>query len=139
LINSARTWRVPGRSRRCAKGDERAGSIVGLGTFCQAASATEPDGIPNNVMQSLMSQGRSSSFTGWPRELLAKESQRSDLRAREQWEVLCREEGSVIVGRDDAEKQLPLDQTRKLVFSRERRSKKWLVLKSLISTFSGWF
>jgi ribosomal protein L21E len=60
-------------------------------------------------------------------------------KSGEQWEVLCREEGSVIVGRDDAEKQLPLDQTRKLVFSRERRSKKWLVLKSLISTFSGWF
>ena len=39
----APTWRVPGYSRRFAKGDEREGSIVRLGTFRYAASATEPD------------------------------------------------------------------------------------------------
>src|SRR3984957_8009998 len=32
-------------------------------------------------MLSLLSQVRSSSFTGWPRELFAEESQKSDLRA----------------------------------------------------------
>ena len=37
------TWRVPGYSRRCAKGDERQRSIVRLGEFRYAASATEPD------------------------------------------------------------------------------------------------
>jgi hypothetical protein len=33
LDHSAHTWRMPGCSRRCAKGDEREGSIVRLGTF----------------------------------------------------------------------------------------------------------
>jgi hypothetical protein len=38
-----------------------------------------------------------------------------------QWEVLRREEGAVIVGRDGVEKQLPLDQVRKFnVFEREK-------------------
>ena len=37
------TWRVPGYSRRCAKSDEREGSIVRLGTFGYATSGTEPD------------------------------------------------------------------------------------------------
>jgi hypothetical protein len=51
-----------------------------------------------------MRQGRSSSFTGWPRELFTKEPKKSD----EQWEVLRREEGALIVGRDGVEKELPL-------------------------------
>ena len=39
----------------------------------------------------------------------------------EQWEVLRREDGIVIVGKDGVEKQLPLDQTRKFsVFEREQ-------------------
>ena len=42
-------------------------------------------------------------------------------KSGEQWEVLRREEGAVIVGRDGVEKQLPLDQTRKFsVFEREK-------------------
>jgi hypothetical protein len=44
----------------------------------------------------------------------------SRFRSGEQWEVLRREEGAVIVGKDGVEKQLPLDQTRKFsVFKRE--------------------
>jgi hypothetical protein len=42
-------------------------------------------------------------------------------KSGEQWEVLRREEGAVIVGKDGVEKQLPLDQTRKFsVFEREK-------------------
>src|ERR1700683_4165621 len=42
-------------------------------------------------------------------------------KSGEQWEVSRREEGAVIVGKDGAEKQLPLDQTRKFsVFEREK-------------------
>jgi len=41
-------------------------------------------------------------------------------KSGEQWEVLWREEGAVIIGRDGIEKQLPLDQARKFsVFERE--------------------
>jgi hypothetical protein len=41
-------------------------------------------------------------------------------RSGEQWEVLRREEGAVIVGKDRVERQLPLDQARKFsVFGRE--------------------
>jgi hypothetical protein len=41
-------------------------------------------------------------------------------KSGEQWEVLRREEGAVIVGKDGIEKQLPLDQARKFsVFERE--------------------
>src|SRR5580704_17532383 len=55
-----------------------------------------------------MSQGRSSSFTGWPGELFAEESRKGDLRA-------------VNSGRSVAERQLPLDQTRKFsVFEPEK-------------------
>jgi hypothetical protein len=56
---------------------------------------------------------------------IAKGAVRSGIREQrfksaEQWEVLRREEGTVIVGKDGAEKQLPLDQTRKFsVFERE--------------------
>jgi hypothetical protein len=60
-------------------------------------------------MWSLISQGRSLSFTGWPGELFAAESRKSAFKSGEQWEVLRREEGAVIVGKDGAEKQLPLD------------------------------
>src|ERR1700675_3575248 len=42
-------------------------------------------------------------------------------KSGEQWEVLRREEGAVIVGKGGVEKQLPLDQTRKFsVFEREQ-------------------
>jgi hypothetical protein len=44
-------------------------------------------------------------------------------KSGEQWEVLRREEGAVIVGKDGVEKHLPLAQTRKLVCSSERRSR----------------
>ena len=68
-----------------------------------------------------MSQGKSSNFTGLPRELFAEESKKSDFKNGEQREVLRREEGAVIVGKDGAEKQLPLDQTGKFsVFEREK-------------------
>ena len=41
-------------------------------------------------------------------------------KSGEQWEVLRREEGAVIIGKDGVEKQLPLDQARKFsVFDRE--------------------
>jgi hypothetical protein len=50
--------------------------------------------------------------------------QKKRFKSGEQWEVLRREEGAVIVGKDGVEKQLPLDQTRKFsVFARERRSR----------------
>jgi hypothetical protein len=42
-------------------------------------------------------------------------------KSGEQWEVLRREEGAVIVAKDGVEKQLPLDQARKFsVFQREK-------------------
>jgi len=47
--------------------------------------------------------------------------QEKRFKSGEQWEVLRREEGAVIVGKDGVEKQLPLDQTRKFsVFEREK-------------------
>src|SRR5208337_4119939 len=71
-------------------------------------------------MRSLMSLGRPSSFTGWPRELFAEESQKSDLRAANSGKSFAgrRELSS---SKDGVEKQLPLDQTRKFsVFEREK-------------------
>jgi hypothetical protein len=47
--------------------------------------------------------------------------QEKRFKSGEQWEVLRREEGAVIVGKDGIEKQLPLDQARKFsVFEREK-------------------
>ena len=47
--------------------------------------------------------------------------QEKRFKSGEQWEVLRREEGAVIVGKDGVEKQLPLDQARKFsVFEREK-------------------
>jgi ATP-dependent exoDNAse (exonuclease V) alpha subunit len=47
--------------------------------------------------------------------------QENRFKSGEQWKVLRREEGAVIVGKDGVEKQLPLDQTRKFsVFEREK-------------------
>ena len=47
--------------------------------------------------------------------------QEKRFKSGEQWEVLRRKEGAVIVGKDGVEKQLPLDQTRKFsVFEREK-------------------
>src|SRR6202035_271865 len=46
--------------------------------------------------------------------------QEKRFKSGEQWEVLRREEGAVIVGKDGVEKQLPLDQARKFsVFARQ--------------------
>ena len=47
------------------------------------------------------------------RALFAAESGKSAFKSGEQWEVLPREGGAVIVGKDGAEKQLPLDEARK--------------------------
>jgi hypothetical protein len=47
--------------------------------------------------------------------------QEKRFKSGEQWEVLRREEGTVIVGKDGVEKQLPLNQARKFsVFEREK-------------------
>ena len=47
--------------------------------------------------------------------------QEKRFKSGEQWEVLRREEGAVVIGKDGVEKQLPLDQTRNLsVFEREQ-------------------
>jgi hypothetical protein len=47
--------------------------------------------------------------------------QEKRFKSGEQWEVLRREEGAVIVGKNGVEKQLPLDQTGKFsVFEREK-------------------
>ena len=72
-------------------------------------------------MWSLISQGKSSSFIGLPWDLFVEESRKSAFKSGEQWEVLRREEGAVIVGKDGVEKQLPLDQTGKFsVFERQK-------------------
>jgi hypothetical protein len=73
-------------------------------------------------MWSLISQGKSSSFTGLPLDLFVEESRKSAFKSGEQWEVLRREEGAVIVGKDGVEKELPLDEARKLASSSGRRS-----------------
>jgi hypothetical protein len=49
--------------------------------------------------------------------------QESRFKSGEQWEVLRREEGAVIVGKDGAEKQLPLTRQESSVCSSERRSR----------------
>jgi plastocyanin len=47
--------------------------------------------------------------------------QEKRFKSGEQWEVLRRKEGVVIVGKDGGEKQSPLDQARKFsVFEREK-------------------
>src|ERR1700726_500204 len=72
-------------------------------------------------MWSLISQGKSSSFIRCLWDLSVEESRKSAFKSGEQWGVLRREEGAVIVGKDGVEKQLPLDQTRKFsVFEREK-------------------
>ncbi len=59
-------------------------------------------------------------FHRMPRESFAG-VQEKRFKSGEQWEFFRREEGAVIVGKDGAEKQLPLDQTRKFsVFEREK-------------------
>ena len=48
-------------------------------------------------------------------------SQEKRFKSGEQWEVLRREEGSVIVGKNGVEKLLPLDEARKFsVFERQK-------------------
>jgi ATP-dependent exoDNAse (exonuclease V) alpha subunit len=76
----------------------------------------------NKVMQSLMSQGRSSSFIELPREPFVRGGvQEKRFKSGEQWEIIRRDGGSVIVGNGGVEKQLPLEQARNFsVFERER-------------------
>ena len=53
--------------------------------------------------------------------MFAEGVQEKRFKSGEQWEVLRREVGAVIIGNDGVEKQLPLDQTRKFsVFEREK-------------------
>ena len=53
--------------------------------------------------------------------VVRKGVQEKRFKSGEQWEVLRREEGAVVIGKDGVEKQLPLDQTRKFsVFEREK-------------------
>ena len=63
----------------------------------------------------LIRQGKSSSFIGLPWDLFVEESRKSAFKSGEQWEALCRREGAVIVAKDGAEKQLPLDEARKFI------------------------
>jgi hypothetical protein len=72
-------------------------------------------------MWSLISQGKSSSFIGLPWDLFVEESRKSAFKSGEQWEVLRREEGAVIAGKEGVEKQLPPDQTWKFsVFEQQK-------------------
>jgi hypothetical protein len=72
-------------------------------------------------MWSLISLGKSSSFIGLPWDLFVEESRKSAFKISDQWEVLRRKEGAVIVGRRGVEKQLPVDHTGKFsVFERQR-------------------
>jgi hypothetical protein len=67
-----------------------------------------------------MGQGRSLSFTEWPRALFAAEFRKSNLKATNSGKSFAGRRGAVIVGKSGVEKQLPLDQTRKFsVFERE--------------------
>jgi hypothetical protein len=53
--------------------------------------------------------------------VVRKGVQKKRFKSGEQWEVLRREEGAVVIGKDGVEKQLPLDQTRNFsVFEREQ-------------------
>jgi hypothetical protein len=68
-----------------------------------------------------MSQGRSSSFIGWPRGLFAEGFKRSALKAANSGKSFAGRRELCIVGRDGVEKQLPLDLARKFsVFEREK-------------------
>jgi hypothetical protein len=68
-----------------------------------------------------MSQGRSSSFHRIAKGAVRGGVQEKRFKSGEQWEVLRREEGVVIVGSGGVEKQLPLEQARNFsVFDRER-------------------
>jgi hypothetical protein len=72
-------------------------------------------------MWSLISQGKSSSFIGLPLDLFVEECRKSAFKSGEQWEVLRRDEGAIVVGKNGVEKQLPLDQLGKFsVFEREK-------------------
>jgi hypothetical protein len=68
-----------------------------------------------------MTQGRSSSFIGLPRELFAAEFKKGALRAANSGKSFGGRGGAVIVGNGGVEKQLPFDQTRKFsLFEREK-------------------
>jgi hypothetical protein len=65
--------------------------------------------------------GRIAEFQRMAKGAVRRGVQEKRFKSGEQWEVLRREEGAVIVGKDGVEKQLPLDQTRNFsVFGRER-------------------
>jgi plastocyanin len=66
-----------------------------------------------------MSQGRSSSFTGLPRELFAMGSKKSVLKAASSGRSFAGKR-QLSLGKDDIEKKLPLDQAQKFnVFERK--------------------
>jgi hypothetical protein len=50
-------------------------------------------------MSSLISQGKSSIFIGLPLDLFVEGSRESAFKSGEQWEVLRRKEGAVIIGK----------------------------------------
>jgi hypothetical protein len=72
-------------------------------------------------MQSLKSLGQIVEFHRMTKGAVHGGAPEKRFKSGEQWEVLRREEGAVIVGKNGVEKQLPLDQTRKFsVFEREK-------------------
>jgi hypothetical protein len=89
-----------------SRGSSCAGTKAGCLAAC--ASALRPVGCPiefHRIAKGAIRRG-------------VKEKR---FKSGEQWEVLRREEGAVIVAKDGVEKQLPLDQARKFsVFQREK-------------------
>jgi len=72
-------------------------------------------------MRSLMSLGQIVEFHKIAKGASRTGVQEKRFKSGEQWEVLRREEGSVIVGKDGVEKLLPLDESRKFsVFERQK-------------------
>jgi hypothetical protein len=66
-------------------------------------------------------RGRIVEFHRMAKGAVRRGVQEKRFKSGEQWEVLRREEGAVILGKDGVEKQLPLDQTRNFsVFKREK-------------------
>jgi hypothetical protein len=111
---------MPGDSPRRAKGDAREGFIVRLGhsvTRLQRLNLTDAqqrDAVtydPGQIVE----------FHRMAKGAVRRGVQEKRFKSGEHWEVIPREEGAVIVGKDGVEKQLPLDQTWKFsVFEREK-------------------
>ena len=97
------------------------GSVHGIGF------RSEPDdllpGLRNSiVMRSLMSQDRRRVSQDCQGSCSQRSSEKR-FKSGEQWEVLRRKEGAVIVGKDGFEKQLPLEEAGNFsVFEREKIS-----------------